>query len=113
MKTRILFFKIALCGLLTVLVAESAHAAAPVATVRGRLVHKNGTPAAAVTVTISTQQALRSAPAHTGTDGWYYLANITPGQDYLEIWTTPGGKPTIYRIQVTAPSTGVPQITVP
>jgi hypothetical protein len=43
----------------------------------------------------------------------YYLPNITPGKDYLEIWINPGGKPLIYQVDVVAPSTDLPQITVP
>jgi hypothetical protein len=113
MKTRILF-AIVLSVLLTILATGSATAGAPtVATVRGRLVHKTGGPAAGLTVTISNQQGVRSAQAHTGPAGMYYLSNIAPGQDYLEIWTSPGSKPLIYRIKVVAPSTDIPEIAVP
>jgi hypothetical protein len=114
MKTRLLFPKMALCGLLILLAAGSASSAvAPVATVRGRLVHKNGAPAAGISVTISCEKGARSAPARTGSDGMYYLSNIAPGKDYLEIWTSKGGKPLVYQIKVTAPATDVPQIAVP
>jgi hypothetical protein len=113
MKTRILC-AIMLSGLLTVLATGSANAGMPaVATVRGRLVRKSGAPAAGLTVTISNQKGARSAPAHTGPAGMYYLQNIAPGQDYLEIWPSPGSKPLIYKITVAAPSTDIPQIAVP
>jgi hypothetical protein len=115
MKTIHFFTKMVLCGLVMVLAVSSAHAelVPRAATVRGRLVHKSGAPAAGLTVTISNQQGVRSAPAHTGPAGMYYLPNIAPGQDYLEIWPTPGSKPLIYKITVKAPSTDLPQITVP
>jgi hypothetical protein len=113
MKTKILY-AIMLSGLLTALATELAFAHdVHVATVRGRLVHKTGGPAAGLTVTISNQQGARSAPAHTGPAGMYYLTNIAPGQDYLEIWPSPGSKPLIYRITVVGPSTDLPQIAVP
>jgi len=84
MKTRLLFPKMALCGLLILLAAGSANSAvAPVATVRGRLVHKNGAPAAGISVTISCEKGARSAPARTGSDGMYYLSNIAPGKLFL------------------------------
>lgn len=115
MKTSHFFTKTALFGLVIVLAIGSAYAVLVprVATVRGRLVHKGGTPAAGLTVTISNQQGVRSAPAHTGPAGMYYLPNIAPGQDYLEIWPNPGGKPLLYKITVNAPSTDLPQIAVP
>jgi hypothetical protein len=114
MKTRILFPKMALCGLLILMAVGPANSAgAPVAIVRGRLVHKNGAPAAGLSVTISDKGGARSAPAHTGSDGMYYLSNICTGKDFLEIWTSKSGKPLVYQIKVTAPSTDVPQIAVP
>jgi hypothetical protein len=115
MKTSHFYTKMVLCGLVMVLAIGSADArlAPRMATVRGRLTHRNGVPAAGLTVTISNQQGARSAPAHSGTDGMYYLQNITPGQDYLEIWPSPGSKPLVYKITVAAPSTDLPQIAVP
>lgn len=114
MRIGTLFSKIALCGLSMVMAAGSAHAAGTVcATVRGRLVHANGKFAAGVTVTVSNRQAGRSAPAHTGTDGIYYIPDIAPGQYFLEIWTNPGRTPVVYRVQVVPPATDVPQIKVP
>jgi hypothetical protein len=114
MKIGLRFSNFALYGLVTVLATGWSFAGpTPRATVRGRLVHKNGTPAAGILVTVSNQQSARSAPAHTGVKGMYYLPNITPGKDYLEIWINPGGKPLIYQVDVVAPSTDLPQITVP
>ncbi len=114
MKTRILFFKMALFGLFILLAAGPASSAvAPVATVRGKLVHKNGAPAAGLNVTICNPKGVRTAPARTGPTGMYYLSNIQPGQDFLEVWTTPSGKPLVYQIKVATPSTDVPQIAIP
>jgi hypothetical protein len=116
MKTSCFFTKMVLCGLVMVLAMGSAHAVLVprVATVRGRLVHKKGGAAAAgLTVTISNQQGVRSAPAQTGPAGMYYLPNIAPGQDYLEIWRSTGSEPLLYKITVKAPSTDLPQIAVP
>jgi hypothetical protein len=115
MKTIHFFTNMLLCGLVMVLAMGSAHAelVPRVATVRGRLIHRNGAPAAGITVTISDQRGVRSAPAHTSPAGMYYLQNIAPGQDFLEIWPSQGSKPLLYKITVAAPSTDLPQIAVP
>jgi len=97
------------CGLVLLLGAGLANAA----TVRGRLVHKNGSSAAGVAVTISNQQAGRSAPARTAADGMYYLFNLHAGSYYLEIWVQPSGPPVVYQIQVVEPATDAPQVSVP
>jgi hypothetical protein len=109
MRTRARFSRIALCGLFVVLAAAFAHAA----TVRGRLVHPNGYPAADIAVTVSNPQIGRSSPAQTGADGMYYIFNIPPGSYFLEIWIHPGGAPIVYQIQVYEPYTDIPQIGVP
>ena len=83
------------------------------ATVRGRLVHANGYPAAGVAVTVSNQQVGRSSPAYAGADGMYYLYNVPPGYYYLEVWIYPGGAPVVYQIQVIDPYTDTAQIGVP
>jgi hypothetical protein len=82
-------------------------------TVRGRLVHANGYPAAGVAVTVFNQQLGRSSPAYAGPDGMYYLYNIPAGYYYLEVWIYPGGAPVVYQIQVFEPYTDIPQIGVP
>ena len=83
------------------------------ATVRGRLVHKNGSPAANVEVTVSNAKSGRSAPARTGADGMYYLFNLPAGAGFLEVWVNPGGAPVVYQIQVAESSTDAPQAVVP
>jgi hypothetical protein len=109
MRLRAQLYRAAWLGLLFVVGAGLANAA----TVRGRLVHKNGSPAAGVTVTISNQKAGRSAPARTGADGMYYLFNLHAGAYYLEIWVQPSGPPQVYQIQVVEPNTDAPQVPVP
>lgn len=92
-----------------VLAIGSAHAS----TVRGRLVHANGSPAAGFAVTVYNPQTGRSSPAHTGPDGMFYLYNVRPGSYYLEVWTAPGGKPVVYQVTVGEPYADVAQIGVP
>jgi hypothetical protein len=92
----------------------SAASLAGAATVRGRLVHQKGGPAAGIQVTVSSPSQGRSEPGRSGSDGIYYLYNIKPGKCYLEVWIDPGKPPTVYQIQVTdKPYTDVPQVTVP
>jgi hypothetical protein len=91
------------------LATGSAHAS----TVRGRLVHANGSPAAGLSVTVYNPQTGRSSPAHTGPDGMYYLYNVRSGSYNLEVWTSPGGKPVVYQITVSEPYADVAQIGVP
>src|SRR5437588_22985 len=83
------------------------------ATVRGRLVHANGYPAAGVAITVVNQQVGRSSPAYVGPDGMYYLYNIPPGYYYLEVWIYPGAPPQVYQIQVFEPYTDIPPTGVP
>ncbi|MGA3371168.1 MAG: carboxypeptidase-like regulatory domain-containing protein [Terracidiphilus sp.] len=109
MKPRVLLFKVALCGLVMVLAAAMASAA----TVRGRLIHKNGSPAAGIEVSVVGPQGARSVPVRTGADGMYYLFNLPPGSYRLEIWVYPGGAPLVYQIQVRDPYTDIAQIGVP
>ena len=71
--------RVSKCVLLLVLSTGLASAS----TVRGRLLHINGYPAAGVAVTVSNQQAGRSSPAYAGPDGMYYLYNVPPGYYYL------------------------------
>lgn len=97
------------CVLLVSLMVVTANAA----TVRGRLVHANGYPAAGVAVTVVNQQVGRSSPAYAGPDGMYYLYNIPPGYYYLEVWTYPGAPPQVYQIQVFEPYTDLPPTGVP
>ncbi len=109
MKPKILFLKIALCGLLLVLATGLADAA----TLRGRLIHKNGYPATAIAVTLVNAQGVRCSPAYTGADGMYYLSNVPPGPYHLEIWIYPKGAPAVFQIQVREPLTDIAQIAVP
>lgn len=109
MKSKNLLFKIAFCGLIWVLAVGLAHAA----TVRGRLIHPNGYPAAGIAVTVINAGGVRCSPAYTGADGMYYLFNIPPGPYYLEIWIYPGGAPERFQIQVVEPYTDIPQVGVP
>jgi hypothetical protein len=90
------------------LVAASASAAS----VRGEVQHRNGKPAEGIAVTISDHKDFRSAPAHVGTDGMYYLANIPAGQYYLEVWVNPQ-TPQVYEVKVAEPNTDMPRVTVP
>jgi hypothetical protein len=82
-------------------------------TVRGRLVHSNGYPAAGVAVTVVNQSVGRSSPAYAGPDGMYYLYNVPPGVYYLEVWVYPGAAPMVYQIQVVEPYTDIPQVGIP
>jgi hypothetical protein len=101
--------RVSKCVLLLVLSTGLASAS----TVRGRLLHINGYPAAGVAVTVSNQQAGRSSPAYAGPDGMYYLYNVPPGYYYLEIWLRPDA-PTMYQIQViNQPYTDIAPISVP
>jgi Carboxypeptidase regulatory-like domain len=109
MKKQSVFpFRMMACVLLVVLSTALANAA----TVRGRLVHSNGYPAAGMAVTVYNQVVGRSSPAYAGRDGMYFLYNIPPGYYYLEVWLNPG-KPIVYQIQVVEPYTDVAQIGVP
>ena len=83
------------------------------ATVRGRLVHANGYPAAGVAVTVFNQQLGRSSPAYAGPDGMFYLYNIPQGYYYLEVWIQPGGAPLVYQVQIVEPSMISRQVAVP
>jgi hypothetical protein len=89
-----------------------ASTAAHAASIRGQLLHQNGQPAASVTVTISDHKNYRSAPAHAGSDGMYYIYNIPAGQYYLEVWVNPN-TPQTYQVTVAEPSTDMPRVTVP
>jgi Carboxypeptidase regulatory-like domain len=110
MKTKLSrILKVLAPVLLVFLVTGSANAA----TVRGRLVHSNGYPAAGVAVTVFSQGTGRSSPAYTGGDGMYYLNNVPPGYYYLEVWSYPGGAPAVYQIQVYEPYTDIPPTGVP
>jgi hypothetical protein len=91
----------------------SAVGAANAATVRGRLLHQNGYPAAGVAVTVYNQTMGRSSPAFAGADGMYYLYNIPPGNYYLEVWIYPNSPPVVYQIQVAEPYTDIPPTSVP
>jgi hypothetical protein len=97
------------CLLFSSLTAGSAHAA----TVRGRLVHANGYPAAGVAVTVFNQQVGRSSPAYAGPDGMYYLYNVRPGIYYVEVWVRASGPPVVYQIRVVEPYTDIPPIRTP
>lgn len=88
-----------------------ASAAAHAASVRGQVLHKNGQPAADITVTISDHKSFRSPPAHAGKDGMYYLFNIPAGQYFLEVWADPR-TPTVYQVTVSEPNTDMPRVTV-
>ena len=90
------------------LAAASAHAAS----VRGAVDHRDGKPAAGLAVTLSDHKEFRSAPAHVGNDGMYYLANIPAGQYYLEVWVNPQ-TPLVYEVKVAEPNTDMPRVTVP
>jgi hypothetical protein len=108
-KRKTQFLNIAMTVLVLVLAAGVAHAA----TVRGRLIHQNGYPAAGIAVTVINAGGVRCAPAYSQPDGMYYLFNIPPGPYYLEIWIYRGGAPVVYQIQVFEPYTDIPQIVVP
>jgi len=102
-------FRTLVCLVFVVLTTGLANAA----TVRGRLNHANGYPAAGVAVTVINQQAGRSSPAYSGADGMYYIYNVPPGYYNLEVWIYPGGAPTVYQIQVGDPYTDIPPLLVP
>jgi len=103
-----------LTQLLLVFVLSTAGFAA---TVRGRLdrVYPNGThyPATGVAVTLFSQASGRTAPSYAGPDGLYYFYNVRPGSYYLEVWTSQGGTPTVYPVNVVEPSTDVAPVIVP
>ena len=109
MKMKSIKITISTCIVFAVLATGSAHAS----TVRGRLVHANGSPAAGFAVTVYNPQTGRSSPAHTGPDGMYYLYNVRAGSYYLEVWISAGGKPVLYQITVGEPYADVAQIGVP
>jgi hypothetical protein len=90
----------------------AASMAAHAASVRGQVLHHNGQPAAGVAVTISDHKNYRSAPAHAGNDGMYYLFNVPAGEYFLEVWTNPH-TPTVYQVTVSEPNTDMPRVTVP
>ena len=109
MRTRLRFLRLALVCVSLAAAASLAGAA----TVRGRLMHRNGSPAAGIQVTVSNSGQGRSEPGRSGSDGMFYLYNIKPGKYYLEVWVDPDKAPTVYQLQVTEPYTDVPQISVP
>jgi hypothetical protein len=99
------------CIAIVILVAllGTCHAA----TVRGLLRHGNS-PAFGITVTVLSQQNVRSFPARSGSDGMYYIPNVKAGTYTLEEWTVPNKPPlTFSNIQVTEPVTNVNPINVP
>jgi len=109
MKLRIPLLTVALCGILMALASAQAHAA----TVRGRLVHSNSSPATGIKVEVVDQQGVKAAKAYSGPDGMYYLQGVPPGTYFLKIWIYPDGKPVVYQIKVVEPNTDMPQINVP
>jgi hypothetical protein len=68
-----------------------------------------------VRVTLYSQALGLSAPSFTGFDGMYYLYNIPAGSYFLQVWANPvnPNSPLAYPIQVFAPSTDIPVVTLP
>lgn len=99
-RVRALGSKLLLLSLVVFVTTACAYAG----TVRGRLERRDGHGrsyvAAHVPVTISNQQAGRSAVSYSGRDGMYYINNVPPGTYVLEIWASPGREPIRYTIQV-------------
>ncbi|MGP8250657.1 MAG: carboxypeptidase-like regulatory domain-containing protein [Terracidiphilus sp.] len=108
MTCRVSLLRMLFCSAVLAVASTTAHAAS----VRGQVLHQNGQPAANVTVTISDHKNYRSAPAHAGSDGMYYLYNIPAGQYYLEVWVNPK-TPQVYQVTVSEPNTDMPRVTVP
>lgn len=98
-----------LAGLFALLAAGFANAS----TVRGRLIHQNGSAAPGYVVTVSNRQIGRSSPSHTDGSGMYHLINIRSGLNYLEIWIPGARSPRVYEIHVVEPHTDIPQVVVP
>jgi|SRR5450830_706832 hypothetical protein len=93
---------------LSILLAASVRAA----TVRGRLVHKNGYPAGYIAVRVMHPQHGASSFAYTGQDGMYYLYNIPGPTISLEIWLS-NNNVLRYPINVVEPITDIVPIQVP
>jgi len=87
-----------------------AAAAAQAASASGKLVHRNGSPATGITVTLANAQG-RSPLVQSGKDGTYTLTNIPDGQYSLEVWVDPK-TPQTYRVTIKG-DTDLPQVTVP
>lgn len=106
--------RIFVAGLVGMALTQSAVAA----TVRGRLERRqpNGAvaPAAGITVTVFSQAAGRSRQVQTGPDGMYYIYNVRPGDNTLEIWTSrdPHAPPSARPIRVNEPTTDLAPIVV-
>lgn len=92
-------------------VALGSIANAQGATVSGKLVHRDSTPAAGITVTLVNKQG-RSAPVQSDSNGSYTLYKIPAGLYYLEVWVNPS-MPQTSQVTIKEPSTPLPQVTVP
>jgi hypothetical protein len=81
------------------------------ATVEGKLLHRDNTPAARISVTLANNQG-RTAPVQSDTNGSYMLYNIPAGEYYLEVWVDPR-KPQTDRVTIHEPSTTLRTEAVP
>ena len=85
--------------------------AAEAATVAGKLLHRDNTPAAGISVTLANNRG-RSAPVRSGSNGSYILYNIPAGEYYLEVWVD-SRKPQTDRVTINEPSTTLRTEAVP
>lgn len=104
-------------GILLLLIALGASTPIHAATVRGQLVRidKKGVhqPAAGIEVTVSSgSSGHRVSKAYTNSQGMYYVYNVQPGEDTLEIRISQT-KSQKYQIRVSDPSTDIKPIVVP
>jgi hypothetical protein len=84
--------------------------AAQAASATGKLVHRNGSPAMGITVTLANSTG-RSPMVQSGNDGTYSLTNIPDGQYSLEVWVDPK-TPQTYQVTIHGDTT-LHQVTVP
>jgi hypothetical protein len=85
--------------------------AAQAATVAGKLLHRDNTPAAGITLTLANNQG-RSAPVQSDSNGSYILYNIPAGEYYLEVWVDPR-TPQTDKVTINEPSTNLRTEVVP
>jgi hypothetical protein len=98
--------RVFICTMALGIAATAAHAASA----NGKLVHRDGSPASGITVTLANAQG-RSPLAQSGKDGTFTLANIPDGQYSLEVWADPKA-PQTYQVTIKG-DTNLPLVKVP
>lgn len=111
--------KVTVAALLVLICGTVVASSSEAGTVRGRLfrvAYGKQYPARFIAVTIVNPRSGRSQPAYTNSAGMYYLSNVPPGVELLEIWWSrdPSQPPLRYHITVNnSPYTDIAPIQIP